>query len=294
MTPPAGTTDPSPAPGRGNSLKARAVRWVGAARSRYEGSWVEDLAKRLSDLHFFDWTMIFGAEMLWSVLPFIIIVSSLANHRVDGDLSRHIGLDRQGAQIVHNLFRSTPSHALIPILTGLLFSFAGVVSVVASLQVLYERLFEQAHRGWRDFPRYVIWALVLFAILIADAGVDGPDRRAGGAVIQALVTFVVVALFFLWTMHFLLDGRVPWRHLVRPALVTALLWLAFGFFSSVYFSTTILDDSKTYGTIGAVFTFLTWFIVIGYVIVLGAAAGAVWQRRASRTVERQAETAITP
>lgn len=252
---------------------------------------MQDIAAQLKDLQAFDWTMIFGAELLWSALPFVIILSSLANHRIDGDLSRHIGLDSQGAHIVHTLFRSSPSHAVLAIVTGLLFSFAGIVSVVASLQVIYERAFEQDHRGWRNFPRYVIWALVLSTILTAEGSIDGPERQAAGPIMQALLTFVVVAIFFLWTMHFLLAGRVPWRHLVRPALVTALLWLAFGFFSSVYFSTTVIDDSKTYGTIGVVFTFLTWFIVIGYVVVLGAAIGAAWQRRATRADEPRTDAA---
>ena len=40
----------------------------------------------------------------------------------------------------------------------------------------------------------------------------------------------------------------------------------------------VIDDSRTYGTIGVVFTLLTWFILIGGVIVLGAALGAVWQQ----------------
>ena len=279
---PSPSTKESPPAPRGGHVPDWARRLLDAAARRYQGSWAQDVAVQLKDLRVFDWTIIFGAELLWSALPLIIILGSLANHRIDGDLSSHIGLNRQGAQIVHTLFRSSPSHAVLAILTGLLFSLAGVISVVASLQVLYERAFEQKHRGWRDFPRYVLWALMLFAVLIAEGSIDRPERNAVGPVVQALLTFAVVAVFFLWTMHFLLAGRVPWRDLVRPALVTALLWLAFGFFSSPYFSTTIIDDSKTYGTIGVVFTFLTWFIIIGYVIMLGAAIGAAWQRRATR------------
>jgi membrane protein len=288
MTPAAGTNGSAPAPGRGRGPDW-ARRRFDAARGRYEGSWAQDVSAHLKDLRFVDWTMIFGAELLWSALPFMIILGSLANRHVDSDLSRHIGLDSQGAHIVHSLFRSSPSHAVLAIVTGLIFSFAGVVAVVASLQVLYERAFDQDPRGWRDFPRYVIWAVVLFAILTAEGSIDGPERAAGGTVLQALLTFVIVTIFFLWTMHFLLAGRVQWRHLVRPALVTALLWVAFGFFSSVYFSTTIVDDSKTYGTIGVVFTFLTWFIIIGYVLTLGAAVGAAWQRRATREAKPDTE-----
>jgi membrane protein len=251
-------------------------------RNRFAGSWPDQLRAQLKELEFFDWTLIFGAQLLWCALPLLIVLSSLANHRLDDDLSRHIGLDRKGAHVVSTLFRSNPSHAVLAIATGLLFSGAGVVSVVASLQVIYERLFRQERRGWRDLPRYVVWTAVLLTILVIEASLNGPERRAGGAVLQALLTFFVAAAFFLWTMHFLLAGRVPWRSLVRPTLVTAVLWIMFGFFSSIYFSPTMIDDSRTYGTIGVVFTLLTWFIAIGYVIMLGAAVGAVWQQRATR------------
>jgi membrane protein len=72
---------------------------------------------------------------------------------------------------------------------------------------------------------------------------------------------------------------VPWRRVIGAALVTALRWLVLAFFSSAYFSSVVLDDTKTYGTIGVVFTLLTWFILIGSVIVLGVAFGTVWQQR---------------
>jgi membrane protein len=65
-------------------------------------------------------------------------------------------------------------------------------------------------------------------------------------------------------------------------LVTALLWLGLSLFSSIYFSSVIISDSLLYGTIGVVFTFLTWFILVGGVIVLGTAGGAVWQLRQGR------------
>ena len=220
--------------------------------------------------------------MLWSALPFMILLSSLANRRIDDDISRHIGLDSHGADIVRYLFRSTPSHAVVPIVTGLLIAFAGVVTVVSSLQVIYERLFEQKHRGWRDLPRYVAWVAIVLGVLVVEGIVNKPERTATGPVGETLVTFVVATIFFGWTMHFLLAGSVPWRLLIRPALVTAVLWVALGFFSEIYFSSMIVDDTKDFGTIGAIFTFLTWFILIGGVIVFGAAVGAVWQRRSRR------------
>ena len=81
---------------------------------------------------------------------------------------------------------------------------------------------------------------------------------------------------------------MPWRRVIGPTLVTALPWLGLAFFSSAYFSSVLIDDSKTYGTIGVVFTLLTWFILIGSVIVLGAVCGAVWQRRREGAVRSSA------
>jgi membrane protein len=262
-----------------STFEDRVRRRLKASRARYERSWLQALAAQLKTLDFVSWTTIFGAELLWSALPFTILLSSLANESIDDDLSRHIGLNREGARIVRSLFRGSPAHAVVPIVTGLLFTFVGVIAVVGSLGALYERAFEVEHRGWRELPRYLALVAVLFGVLVFDSLISGPERRAAGPLVEALVTFVVVAIAFTWTIHFLLGGRVPWRRVLRPALLTALLWVGFAFFSSAYFSSVAVDDTRTYGTIGVVFTFLTWFILIGSVIVLGAAGGTVWQQR---------------
>jgi uncharacterized BrkB/YihY/UPF0761 family membrane protein len=58
-------------------------------------------------------------------------------------------------------------------------------------------------------------------------------------------------------------------------------------FSQFYFSSQITSDSETYGTIGAVFAIVTWFIAVGAVIVLGAVASSVWNdRKAGRSSGR--------
>jgi hypothetical protein len=64
-------------------------RQLDAMRARYERSWIKDVITQLRALDFLSWTTIFGAELLWSALPFIILLSSLADERIDDDLSRH-------------------------------------------------------------------------------------------------------------------------------------------------------------------------------------------------------------
>jgi membrane protein len=267
---------------------------VTAARERIERTWIQDFLDRLKLLNAFDWTAAFGAALLMSVLPLLILLSSLANTRIDDDLSSHIGLNRQGTRIVEGLFRAKPTRSIGTILISLIICLAGTVQVVASLQVVYERSFDQKHRGWRGLPRYLVWILVLIAVLVAQAQIGHAARSAVGPLAEVLVTLVGVGIFIWWTMHFLLAGRVPWRSLLPAALLTALAWVVFGAISSLLFASTLVSDSKLYGTIGVVFTLLTWFIAIGIVLLLGATLGAVWEtRRARRAKTSQPRSSIS-
>jgi membrane protein len=251
-------------------------------RSRLRGSSIEELAARLKALDFGNAIVLFGAALLLSVLPLIILLSSLANERIDDDLSRHLGLDSRGAHIIRGLFRTTPSHSAGSIVLGALIALAGTMAVASSLQRIYAVVFNQQQRGWRDLPRFAVWVAGLLLGVTGAAAYDNPLREAVGPVVRALASFLLVMIFIAWTMHLLLAGRVPWRQLIRPAFVTSLLWLGLALFSSAYFSSAIISEHRLYGTIGVVFILLTWFIAIGAVIVLGAAWGAVWQDRAQR------------
>jgi membrane protein len=261
-------------------LRDRARERIVAARARYQASWAGELGRELKALDFINWITVFGALLLSSALPLIILLSSLANEQIDDDLSRHIGLNSEGAQIVRAFFRRTPAHGVEPILTGILFSFGGVVAAVRSLQLIYERIFGQEPRGWRNLPRHIAWIGVLLALLVFDAVINGPVTHTSGPAVLDLIELVTTTVFIWWTLHFLLAGRVPWRRLLRPAVTSGVLWLAFGVFSSAYFSPTLISDNHTYGTIGVVFSLLTWFFVMGGIIVLGAVLGAAWQAHA--------------
>jgi membrane protein len=77
-------------------------------------------------------------------------------------------------------------------------------------------------------------------------------------------------------MHFLLRGRVAWRDLLPSAVATGLCTVGLGVFSKLYFSSTIVSDSQLYGSIGAVFSIVTWLIAVATIVVVGAVAGAEW------------------
>ena len=285
MSQPTSSEDPQTTRGgRGQASRERARTWIAAGRRRYEGSWAEDLVARLGAVDFGNAIVLFGASLMLCLLPFMILLSSLANERIDDDISRHIGLNRHGAHIFEALFRKSPAHATGPIVLGLIIALAGTITVAGSLQVIYERVFDREHRGWRDASRFLAWVLVLLAYLVAEGSVDNPLRSAAGAVVRGLVSFAAITAFFWWSMHFLLAGRIEWRQLIRPAIVSGLFWVGFALFSSLYFSSALTSEHRLYGTLGVVFILMTWFIAIGAVVVLGAVCGAVWQQRSHGAV----------
>jgi membrane protein len=149
--------------------------------------------------------------------------------------------------------------------------------------VIYEKAFDRPPaRGARNLLRCLVWVVVTAALFTADSafGVSQGHEPIGPEVI-GLVTFVAFVLFFWWGPHFLLAGREPWRNLMPAAIATSLCWVGLGVFASFYFSSTVISDNSTYGTIGVVFTLTTWFIAMGAVITIGAVVGALLIKRAS-------------
>jgi hypothetical protein len=74
-----------------------------------------------------------------------------------------------GARIISQLFRASPAHSAAPIATALVLAAAGTMAVAGSLQVIYERVFGQQHRGWRDILRFLTWAGVPSGVLVTES-----------------------------------------------------------------------------------------------------------------------------
>lgn len=253
---------------------------LAAARKRFDGSVAQDIVRELKALEFSSQATLFGAGLLASLLPFLILLSTFANARVDNYIALRLGLNRVAAGVVTHLFGS--SHLALNAATAIsvVFIISGTLAVASSLQQIYEKAFHLGHRGRRNLLRLPVWVIALCVTVALESLVVPPARDIpGGVGLVAVISFVIMTLFFWWTIHFLLAGRLPWRTLLPAAIVTGILFAGFGIFSSFYFSRTIISNSKTYGAIGAVFSIMTWLIATGAMIILGAVAGAVWDAR---------------
>jgi membrane protein len=269
-------TVPPTVPPTPPSARFTALRW---ARDRYEGSLARSFLARLKALDFADQAMLFGAGLLASLLPLVILLSAFASQRVNDDIALRLGLDGRAAAIVDGLFTSAPATLTVATATSLVFLIAGLLAVAGSLQQIYEKVFGQDHQGFRSWHRLLIWTVTLGLAIGVESLAGRPVSKAGVGWLAPLVTVAIMTPFFWWTMRFLLAGQVRWRALLPAAVITGACYGGLGIFSRFYFSDTIITDSQTYGTIGAIFGIMTWFIAVGAVIILGAVAGAAWNER---------------
>lgn len=242
--------------------------------------------KSLSDLEFGNWIIVFGASFMLSVLPLIILLTAFANSQVDDDIATRLGLNRQGAHIIDNLFSPTHPGWNFGVIVALALSAAGTIAVAREIQRLYQRLFGHTDiHGWSNVLRCLVWVLGVVAEVYLDAVISRPLRDLpAGRVFLGVGNLVIATALFWWGSHFLLRGKESWRRLFPPSITTAIFWVGLGGFASLYFSSSVVSDSHLYGPIGVVFTLITWFIAMGAVIILGAVVGNVWLIRRERSV----------
>jgi membrane protein len=264
---------------RRNRVLHHARRGSDAAKEKYTGSSAEHLWQRLDSMDFINRGMLFAATLLLCFFPFLIIANALAGRSAASGLARHLGLNKQAAADVGQLFTSTTATSNAITGTAWLFFVLGGVAAATAVQGLYERAFDLEARGMKDIIRRLIWLAVLVGSSVL-AGWAGPYlHHHGGPLLLAILGLAALTGFWWFSLWLLLGGRIPWRNLFPSAMATAVCWLGMEIVFSFTFSSEIITDDTKYGPIGVVFALMSWLIAIGVVIILGAVFGVVWRER---------------
>ena len=90
-------------------------------------------------------------------------------------------------------------------------------------------------------------------------------------------------LFYWWSQHWLLAGRVTWRALLHGAFAVGLLTTVMFRITRWVMPSQLSWPVEAYGLIGAVFVLSIWLMILSVVIFGGTLYGAlVTERRAQR------------
>ncbi|MFI7413902.1 YhjD/YihY/BrkB family envelope integrity protein [Streptomyces sp. NPDC049627] len=124
--------------------------------------------------------------------------------------------------------------------------------------------------------RWLAW-LAAWLVMLALQGVlrDGFGHGLWLGVPLLLVSEVGM---WWWTQHLLLTGRVPWLPLLPGALLTGTALSVLTAVAQLYIPRALNHSLDNYGSLGAVFTLLSWLIALCVVVTLCIAVGAVIAR----------------
>jgi membrane protein len=269
---------------RRQALAARQRRLVEGGShvaERVRGSTAGSVWYRLNAVDFMNSSMQFAALGILCLFPFLVVVSAGTGHDLRRTVITRMGLDKQAANDLNTLV-SPGTHAVtnLSIVGGILI-FLGAIGIASTLQAWYERVYEQAppRRWWRQLANRLLWLGGFVVYLAAQEFIAVQLKDVGARIPIYVVTFVIAIVFYTWTLHVLLLGRIGWRELLPGGLATAVCVTGLGVFSSHLFSGQIVAGANDYGPIGVVTILLSWLIGIGVCLHLGAVIGRAWTER---------------
>ncbi|MFI8849763.1 YhjD/YihY/BrkB family envelope integrity protein [Streptomyces sp. 891-h] len=223
--------------------------------------------------------MSFAVLAFVALVPLLIVVAALDPVKragFDEWIVNGMGLENpSAADNVRDLF-SPPRQVVntTSVLSAVLLALFGV-TFAASVQTGYEKIWglppsRTPHKVWRQ----VVWLAVLTGYLFAE--VESEDALQPGvarSVARVVLTLLTGMLFFWWSQHFLLTGRVSWRCLLPGAVATMLGLTGLRIFSYFVFSPLIISSRNSYGAAGTLLIVQSWLIGVGFVVFGGPLFG---------------------
>lgn len=290
----------TPSPAKPAKRSAAAIRDKGqalvgkgnAAIDRAKATRAGTMWTRLNTVDFINSAFQFATYALLCIFPLMIVITAAAGGDFRKVIISRLGLSPQAARDVDGLF-SSGSQALATItVLGWVFLVLSAIGIASTLQVWYQRVYDQPPSGdWiRVLVNRLVWVAGVLVNLWLHVQIGRQVGPAGHHVLIFAALFVIDVLFWWWTVHVLLLGRLSWRAAFPAGLATGFCYAGLGVFSALFFSKSIVSDEKSYGPVGVVMVLVTYFIAIGVVVHLGAVLGRMWNERHTATGQTTSAT----
>ena len=179
--------------------------------------------------------------LLWISIALAIWVSSSGFKAVIKGLNKAYGVKETRSYIKLKLISMiyTILLALIVIATLFLFVFGDVIGDFF-MKVL-------------DHPEFIyyIWNLLRYVVVI-----------------------LIMILFFMFLYNATPCVRLGWLEVIPGAVITTLGWISISYIFA-YYVNNFSNYSRLYGSLGAVFMFMTWMFITSMILILGGEINAV-------------------
>jgi membrane protein len=215
------------------------------------------------------------------LVAFSAVKRQAGDENVGAVLSRYLGLSSHASRDLDALFSNSGAIGGGDRSLGLVVALVFATSIAVTQQRWYEMVWSQSRAGLlRSSVRQLLWVVGLCAYLVivlyAGRAGHGVGRRVhaarpAGPVAQFVVSFV----FFWWSQHLLLGGRIAWRRLIPSAVSMAVGVTVMVALSGLVMSGEVVTEVADYGLIGSTFVLSVWLVILSGVLFGGALLGQV-------------------
>lgn len=93
-------------------------------------------------------------------------------------------------------------------------------------------------------------------------------------ILRYVVVILIMILFFMFLYNATPCVRLGWLEVIPGAVITTLGWISISYIFA-YYVNNFSNYSRLYGSLGAVFMFMTWMFITSMILILGGEINAV-------------------
>ncbi|MFF4659343.1 YhjD/YihY/BrkB family envelope integrity protein [Streptomyces sp. NPDC001381] len=268
--------------GRVASVRSRLVGLRSRAETRFP--LITHLMSHLISVNVLDSATRLAAQTFLTAVPLLFVVASIAPQELRdqfvSSLHHVFGLSGTADAELKKAFQAGENDDELRQTTGIVSGLMVLVSATACSRAM-QRLCERAWSLPRASARVAAWRWIawLAAWLVMIAVQGGLREGFGWGWWLGLPLLLVAEVgMWWWTQYLLLTARVPWLPLLPGALLTGAALSVLTSTASLYVPRVLNHSLEKYGSMGAVFTLLSWLITLCVVVTLCVTAGAVVAR----------------
>jgi membrane protein len=193
-----------------------------ATADRVKAGSVGTFWSRLNAVDFMNSAFVLAVFFMISLFPFLAVLDAAVGGDIRRTIITRMGLNGQAAKDVDGLISSGHQALATLSVLGAVFLLLGAIGIAATLQAWYLRVYDQPapHGAVKQFVYRLLWVAGLLVYISLEVLVGRQVGPTGGHVLIFVCEFAIAVLFWWWTVHFLLLGKIGWRALFPTALAT--------------------------------------------------------------------------
>ncbi len=190
-------------------------------------------------------------------------------------LITHMRLNGSTASVARDLFSTTANNRLAASVTVIIGFLLWGLAIGQIYQDLYARVWRIRVGTAADQWRYTVWYFVTSGLL-ALTTVSVSNTHTHGWFVQVPIWIAGSIIFWLWTPHFLLHGKVTLRALLPGAVLASLIVGGTNATAPLWMGPAFNQNANAFGSFGVVLAAFAYTLIVITISLVCAVFPPVW------------------